>query len=133
MKQGLQGLASEIDAVRGKATEDMQELARNADAALQRASSVASDLSARVAQAETQQASASLTAEQAQVRSEAALKGTEDVRRDQQIAYACMEAELQVAATKSQATAEHAAAQAAQAIADARSATTSRYPASTPP
>ena len=34
MKQGLQGLASEIDAVRGKATEDMQELAHNADATL---------------------------------------------------------------------------------------------------
>ena len=101
----------------------MHKLACNADAALQRASSVASDLSTRVAQAETQQASASLTAKQAQARSEAALKETEDVRHDQQIAYARMEAELQIAATKSQATANHAAAQAAQAIPDARNAT----------
>ena len=52
------------------------------------------------------------------------MKETEDVRCDQQIAYACMEAELQVAATKSQAIADYAATQAAQAIADARSATT---------
>ena len=86
MKQGMQGLASEIDAVRGKATEDMHELARNAHAPLQCASSVASDLSARVAQAETQQASANLTAKQAQLKSATALKETEDVRRDQQIA-----------------------------------------------
>ena len=61
MKQGLQGIASEIDAVRGKATKDMQELACNATAALQRASLVVSDLSVRVAQAESQQASINLT------------------------------------------------------------------------
>ena len=83
MKEGLQGLASEIDAVRGKATEDMQKLAHNADAALQRASSVASDLSARMSQAESQQASAKLTSEQTQATSAAALKETADVRRDQ--------------------------------------------------
>ena len=45
------------------------------------------------------------------------------MHRDQQIAYAHMEAELQVAATKSQATENHVATQATQAITDARSAT----------
>ena len=83
MKQGLQGLASEIDAIWVKARKDMQELACNADAALHRASFVASDLSVRVSQAEMQQTSARLTVEQAQQTSEAALKGTEDVCRAQ--------------------------------------------------
>ena len=72
----------------------MQELAHNADAALQGASLVASDLSMRVFQIEMQQTSACLTAEQAQQMSKAALQGTEDVCRDQQIAYAHMEVEL---------------------------------------
>lgn len=65
MKEGLQGLAAKLDAVQGKTEEDVQALARNADAALQCASSMASDLSVRVANAETQQASAKETAERA--------------------------------------------------------------------
>ena len=100
----------------------MQELACNADAALHRASSVASDLSVRVTQAESQQALTNLIAEQAQAASAAALKETADVRRYQQIAYARMKAYLQVATIRSQSTAEQAAAQAAQALVDARSA-----------
>lgn len=83
MKEGLQGFASKLDAVQGKPSEDVQELARNADAALQRASSVASDRSARVAHVETQQASTTLTTKQAQVASDAALKETANVRRNQ--------------------------------------------------
>lgn len=64
MQEGLHGLAAEIDAVCGKTTEDVQELACTADVALQRANSVASDLSARMPQIEAQQASARLIAEQ---------------------------------------------------------------------
>ena len=50
-----------------------------------------------------------------------ALKETIDVHRDQQIAHAQLQADLQTAALQSTSTAEHAAMQAAQAMADARS------------
>ena len=56
MKTGLQGLASKVDEVQTKAAEDVMALARAADAALSHASSVASDLSARLTDAERQQA-----------------------------------------------------------------------------
>ena len=54
MKEGLQGLASKIDEVQGKAAEDVRKLAEAADTALSQTSSVASDLSDRVAEAERQ-------------------------------------------------------------------------------
>ena len=52
MKEGLQGLASKLDEVQGKAAEDMATLAQAADEALSQAGSVTSDLSARLADAE---------------------------------------------------------------------------------
>ena len=52
LKEGLHGLASKIDEVQGKAAEDVTALARAADEAMSHASSVASDLSARVADTE---------------------------------------------------------------------------------
>ena len=88
MKEGLQGLVAKLDAVQGETTEDMQTLARNADAALSRASSVVTDLSVHVVHAETQQATAKETAERAQAVSDAALKETANVQRDQQIVHA---------------------------------------------
>ena len=65
MKTGLQGLASKIDEFQGKAAEDVTALARAADDALSHASSVASDLSARLTDAERQQAAAKAAAERA--------------------------------------------------------------------
>ena len=122
MKAGLQGLASKLDEVQGKAAEDLTELTHKVDAAWSQASSVASDLSARVSDTEQQQVAAKAAAEQAQATSDAALKETANVRRDQQIAHAQLEANLQTAALQSQSTAERVAIQAAQALADARSA-----------
>ena len=122
MKTGLHGLASKIDEVQGKAAEDLTELAHKTDAAWSQASSVASDLSARLTEAERQQAAAQAAAEQAQALSDAALKETATVRRDEQIAHAKLEADLQTAALQSKSTADRAALQAAQAMADARSA-----------
>ena len=58
IKEGLHGLASKIDKVKGKAAEDVTALAQAADEALSHASSVASDLSARLADAERRQAAA---------------------------------------------------------------------------
>ena len=52
MKEGLQGLASKLDEVQGKAAEDVKELARAANVALSHASSIASDLSVCMADAE---------------------------------------------------------------------------------
>ena len=54
--------------------------------------------------------------------SDAALLESAKARRDQQIARAQLEADVQTATLQSQATAERAASQAAQAMADARSA-----------
>ena len=122
MKEGLQGLASKIDEVQGKAAEDVRKLAEAADTALSQTSSVASDLSDRVAEAERQQAAAQAAAAQAQATSDAALQETATVRRDQQIAHAQLQADVQTAALQSAAVVERAAAQAAQAMADARSA-----------
>ena len=122
MKTGLHGLASKIDEVQDKAAEDLAELAYKADAAYSQASSVASDLSARLADAERQQAAAKAAAERAQAVSDAALLESAQARRDQQIARAQFEADLQAAALQSQAAADRAAFQAAQASADARSA-----------
>ena len=122
MKTGLQGLASKIDEVQGKVAEDVTALARAADDALSHASSVASDLSALLADAERQQAAAKAAAERAQAASDAALLESVTARRDQQIARAQFEADLQAAALQSQSTAERTALQAAQAMADARSA-----------
>ena len=83
---------------------------------------MASDLSMRVANAEMQQASAKETTERAQATSDAAVRETVDTRRDQQIAHARLDANLQVAAMQSQSTGERAVAQAMQAMADARNA-----------
>ena len=88
MKAGLQGLASKIDEVQGKAAEDLMELPHKANAAWSQASSVASDLSAWLTDAEQQQAAAQAAVERAQALSNAALKEMADVRRDQQIAHA---------------------------------------------
>ena len=74
MQEGLQGLASKIDEVQGKAAEDVTALAHAADEALSQASSVASDLSARVANAERQQAATQATAAQAQATGDATLR-----------------------------------------------------------
>ena len=65
MKQGLQGLASKIDEVQEKAAEDVTALARAADDALSHASSVTSDLSARLTDVERQQVAAKAAAERA--------------------------------------------------------------------
>ena len=123
MKTGLQGLASKIDEVQGKAAEDLTALAHKAGAAWSQASSVASDLSARLTDAERQQAAAKAAADRAQAASDAALLESAQARRDQQIARAQFEADLQAATLQSQAAADRAALQAAQASADARSAT----------
>ena len=122
MKQGLQGLASKIDEVQGKAAEDVTALAHAADDVLSHVSSVTSDLSARLTDAERQQAAAKAAAERAQAVSDAALLESVQARRDQQIARAQLEADLQAATLQSQSTAERAATQAAQAMADAWSA-----------
>ena len=122
MKEGLQGLASKIDEVQGKAAEDVRKLAEAADTALSQTSSVASDLSDRVAEAERLQAAAQAAAVRAQATSDAALQETATVRRDQQIAHAQLQADVQTAALQSAMVAERAAAEAAEAMADARSA-----------
>ena len=122
MKAGLHGLASKIDEVQGKAAEDVTALAQAADEAFSHADSVASDLSARLADAERQQVAAKAAAERAQAASNAALLESAQARRDQQIARAQLEADLQAATLQSQSMAERAATQAPQAMADARSA-----------
>ena len=122
MKEGLQGLASKIDEVQGKAAEDVTALAHATDEAFSHADSVASDLSARVADAERQQAAAQAAAERAQAMSDAALKETAAARREQEIARAQLEANMQTAALQAQSIAERAATHAAQAMSDARSA-----------
>ena len=76
IKEGLHGLASKVDEVQSKAAEDVTALAHATDEALSHADSVASDLSARVADAERQQAAAQAAAERAQAMSDAALKET---------------------------------------------------------
>ena len=122
MKEGLQGLASKLDEVQGKAAEDMRKLAEAADTALSQTSSVASDLSDRVAEAERLQAAAQAAAARAQATGDAALQETATARRDQQIAHAQLQADVQTAALQSATVMERAAAQAAQAMTDARSA-----------
>ena len=122
LKEGLQGLASKIDEVQGKAAEDVTALAHATDEAFSHADSVASDLSVRVADAERQQAAAQAAAERAQAMSDAALKETAEARREQEIARAQLEANLQTAALQAQSIAERAATHAAQAMSDARSA-----------
>ena len=122
LKTGLQGLASKIDEVQGKAAEDVTALAHAADEAFSHADSVASDLSARLADTERQQAAAQAAAERAQAMSDAALKETAEARREQEIARAQLEANLQTAALQAQSVAERAASHAAQAMSDARSA-----------
>ena len=122
LKEGLHGLASKIDEVQGKAAEDVAALAQAADEALSQTGSVTSDLSARLSHAERRQAAATSAAEHAQVVSDAALLEAAKARRDQQLARAQLEADVQAATLHSQATAERAATQAAQAMADARSA-----------
>ena len=122
MKTGLQGLASKVNEVQTKAAEDVMALARAANDALSHASSIASDLSARLTDAERQQAAAKAAAERAQAASDAALLESATARREQQLARAQLEADLQAATLQSQSTAERAALQAAQAMADARSA-----------
>ena len=88
MQEGLQGLASKIDEVQGKTADDLRKLAEAADTALSQTSSVASDLSDRVAEAERQQAIVQAAAAQAQATSDAALQETATARRDQQIVHA---------------------------------------------
>ena len=122
LKEGLHGLASKVDEVQSKAAEDLTALAHAMDEAFSQAGSVASDLSARLADTERQQAAAQAAATQAQATSDAALRETATARRDQQIVHAQLEADLQTAALQSQTMAERAATQAAQAMADARSA-----------
>ena len=121
MKVGLQGLALKIDEVQGKATEDLMELAHKADAAWSQASSVASDLSTWLMDAEQQQAAAKTATDRVQALSDAALKETADVRHDQRIAHAQLQADLHTAALQSTSMTERAATQAAQTMADARS------------
>ena len=98
IKEGLHGLASKVDEVQSKAAEDVAALAQAADEAFSQAGSATSDLSARLADAERQQAAAQAAAAQAQATSDAALRETATVRRDQQIAHAQLEADLQTAA-----------------------------------
>ena len=109
MKAGLHGLASKIDEVQGKAAEDVTALAHAMDEAFSHADSVASDLSARVADAERQQAAVQAAAERAQAMSDAALKETAAARREQEIARAQLEVNLQTAALQAQSIAERAA------------------------
>ena len=122
MKEGLHGLASKIDEVQGKAVEDVVTLAQAADEAFSQAESVASDLSTRLADAERQQAAAQATAARAQAMSDAALKETAEARREQEIARAQLEANVQTAALQAQSIAERVATHAAQAMSDVRSA-----------
>ena len=122
MKEGLQGLASKLDEVQGKTAEDVRKLAEAADTALSQTSSVASDLSDRVAESERLQAAAQAAAARAQATGDAALQETATARRDQQIAHAQLQADVQTAALQSATVMERAAAQAAQAMTDARSA-----------
>ena len=122
MKAGLHGLASKLDEVQSKAAEDVTALAHAADEAFSHADSVTSDLSARLADAERQQAAAQAAAERAQALSDAVLKETAEARREQEIARAQLEANLQTAAQQAQSIAERAATHAAQALSDARSA-----------
>ena len=122
LKEGLQGLASKLDEVQSKAAEDVTALAHAADEALSQTGSVTSDLSARLADAERRQAAATTAAERAQAISDAAFIESAKARREQQIARAKLEADLQTATLQSQSTAERAATQAAQAMADARNA-----------
>ena len=72
--------------------------------------------------AEWRQTAATSAAEHAQAVSDAALLESAKARHDQQIARAQLEADLQAATLQLQVTAERAATQAAQAMADARSA-----------
>ena len=122
IKEGLHGLASKIDEVQGKTAEDVAALAQAADEAFSQAGSATSDLSARLADAERRQAAATSQEERAQAVSDAALLESARARRDQQIARAQLEADVQAATLQSQAAAERAVTQAAQAMADARSA-----------
>ena len=122
MKTGLQGLASKMDEVQTKAAEDVTALAHAADDALSHVSSIASDLSARLTDAERQQAAAKAAADRVQAASDAALLESATARREQQLARAQLEADLQATTLQSQSTAERAATQAAQAMADVRSA-----------
>ena len=122
LKEGLHGLASMVDEVQSKAAEDVTALAQATDEAFSHADSVTSDLSARLADAERQQAAAQAAAERAQALSDAALKETAEARREQEIARAQLEANLQTAARQAQSIAERAATHAAQAMSDARSA-----------
>ena len=122
LKEGLHGLASKIDEVQGKAAEDVAALAQAADEAFLQAGSATSDLSARLADAERRQAAATSAVEHAQAVSDAALLESAKARRDQQIARAQLEADVQAATLQSQVTADRAVTQAAQAMADARSA-----------
>ena len=117
LKEGLQGLASKLDEVQGKAAEDVAALAYAADEAMSHAGSITSDLSARLADAERRQAVATTAAERAQAISDAAFIESAKARREQQIARAKLEADLQTATLQSQSTAERAATQAAQAMA----------------
>ena len=82
LKTGLQGLASKIDEVQGKAAEDVTALAQAADDALSHVSSVASDLSAWLTDAERQQAAAKAAAERAQAVSDAALLESAQAHHD---------------------------------------------------
>ena len=122
MKQGLQGLASKIDEVQGKAAEDLEELARKVGSAYSHANSIASDLSTRLSDAEQQQVAAKAAAERAQAMSDAVLKEMADARREQEIARAQLEANLQKPILQAQVMADRAATQAAHAMSDARSA-----------
>ena len=122
LKEGLHGLASMVDEVQSKAAEDVTALAQATDEAFSHADSVTSDLSARLSDAERQQAAAQAAAERAQALSDAALKETAEARHEQEIARAQLEANLQTAARQAQSIAERAATHAAQAMSDARSA-----------
>ena len=122
LKEGLHGLASKIDEVQGKAAEDVVALAQAVDEAFSQADSVTSDLSARLADAEQQQAALQAAAAKAQAMSDAALKETAEARREQEVARAQLEANLQTAALQAQSIAERAATHAAQVMSDARSA-----------
>ena len=122
MKEGLHGLALKIDEVQGKAAEDLEELARKAGSAYSHASSVASDLSARLSDMERQQAAVKAAAERAQAMSDTAFKETADARCEQELARAQLEANLQTTTLQARTVAERAATQAAQAMTNARSA-----------
>ena len=82
LKEGLHGLASKVDEVQSKAAEDVAALAQAADEALSQAGSITSNLSARLADAERQQAAAQAAAARAQAVSDAALLELAQARRD---------------------------------------------------